>query len=689
MSAFVSLAEIAVRDEALADGVAGYAWVVDGTTVGEAVALSSLAGIAVKDAALAETVAGYSWLADDITEDERWALIFMDGIAVTDLALAKAVAAYSWLADDITEDERRGLSNLNGIAANDLGLAETAAAYAWVADDIAGDELWALGYIGSIGEKDLELAQIVAAYPWVADDMTSVERWTLSYLNGIAAEDPALANVVTSYSWVADDIAEYERWALLRLNALAEKDLALADVVAHYPWVTDDMTWAKYWTLRYMDEIALADLALATAIAGYSWVAHDLTEAEQRAIRALAQIHGLDPTIARTVAGLAWVVDDMTSIEQRAVESLYRAAASDRAYAQTIIGLAWMVDDITEAEIRALDSLNAATPETARQLLEMASPPEELADDPSQWDIELLAALARLDQETFADLADVPWFNDGLNGEERALLTVLPFMRRASPHIYNDLVHSRHTLSLTVSLPLAGEVDVWVFVDIPLSPEVDPAAAIADTARIAEGLLGVPFPNNEIILIVTPPASVYIDLAAYYGSFMVLWRARGGTEVPFIPHETAHYYFTGGLGPTWLVEGGAEFIEAYTRDRLGIESLEERKPRTSRRVGGDCLSQGMRNIREFNERVRESDSRLGCNYSLGEFFLTNLFEMLGEEAFGAAIGDLYLLSRSERRRVTEEEIYQAFLEHTPAKRIRGFRYLYERWHGGSFLDEQD
>ena len=75
--------------------------------------------------------------------------------------------------------------------------------------------------------------------------------------------------------------------------------------------------------------------------------------------------------------------------------------------------------------------------------------------------------------------------------------------------------------------------------------------------------------------------------------------------MPYIPHETAHYFFTGGLGPTWLVEGGAEFIEAYTRDQLGIESLEDRKPKTSRRVGGDCISQRMGNIRELNERLRQ------------------------------------------------------------------------------------
>ena len=632
--------------------VAGYGWIVDGTAEVEAVALSSLAGIAVKDAALAETVAGYSWVADDITEDERWALLRLDALA----------------------------------------------------------------------EKDLALADVVAHYPWVTDDMTWAKYWTLRYMDEIALADLALANALAGYSWISDDLTEAEQRAIRALAQIQGLDPTVARTVAGLAWVVDDITGDEPWVLSTLNAIAGKDLTLAIALAGYSWVADDLTEAEQRAIRALAQIQGLDPTVARTVAGLAWVVDGITEIERQTTEAFHRAtsvdpayaqiiaslpwagdditevelyaidtlhgvASKDHAFAQTVISLPWVIDDITEVEYRALHGLNANTPDTARQFLEMASPPEALADDPSQWDIELLAALVRLDQETFDDLADVPWFNDGLNGEERALLTVLPFMRRASTHIYNDLVHSRHTLSLTVSLPLAGEVDVWVFVDIPLSPELDPAGAIADTARIAEGLLGVPFPNNEIILIVTPPASVYIDLAAYYGRFMVLWRARGATEVPFIPHETAHYYFSGGLGPTWLVEGGAEFIEAYTRDRLGIQSLEERRRIASLRAGTDCVSDGIHNIRQLNERMRETGVRLPCNYRLGEFFLHNLFEILGEEAFGSALGELYLLSRSERRRVTEEEIYQAFREHTPAKQIRRFQYLYKRWHDGAFLDE--
>ena len=152
-------------------------------------------------------------------------------------------------------------------------------------------------------------------------------------------------------------------------------------------------------------------------------------------------------------------------------------------------------------------------------------------------------------------------------------------------------------------------------------------------------------------------------------------------------HEVAHYYFTGGIGPPWLVEGGAEFMFSYIGVQAGVMSLEEQQRTHRDWVQAGCFDRGMQNIEELNERQRQSDSLIHCNYNLGGFFLLKLFETLGEEATGAAIRELYLLHTSEEREVTEEEIYQAFLKHTPAERLGQFRHLYQRWHGGDFLDE--
>ncbi len=73
-----------------------------------------------------------------------------------------------------------------------------------------------------------------------------------------------------------------------------------------------------------------------------------------------------------------------------------------------------------------------------------------------------------------------------------------------------------------------------------------------------------------------------------------------------------------------------------------------------------------------------------CNYSYGEFFFINLYETIGHDPFRAAFGDLYLLSLDEGRPVTEDEIYQAFLQHTPAASVGAFQSVYSDLHGGDF-----
>ena len=356
-----------------------------------------------------------------------------------------------------------------------------------------------------------------------------------------------------------------------------------------------------------------------------------------------------------------------------------------------------MVDDITEAELRALDGLNAATPETARLLLDMARPPAGLVDDPSQWDIQLLGTLAGLGQDTLEELAEVPWFAYGVDDEEEALLQALPSIRHASRSLYDDLLHTWHTQSATISLPLAGVVDLWVFQPKAFPPGENVVEILEGAVRITEGFIGAPFPTTQVILlvpIVGPETDHGIGGGLHWGRFITVARherlpspitaMRGA-----IYHEVAHYYFGGGIGPPWLVEGGAEFMFSYTSVQAGVMSPEEQELTHLNWVEAGCLNQGMRNIQELNERQRASDSYIHCNYNLGGFFLLKMFETLGEEAMGGAIRELYLLSTSERRPVTEEEIYQTLLKHTPAHRQGRFRIMYRRWHGGSFADEPD
>ena len=169
--------------------------------------------------------------------------------------------------------------------------------------------------------------------------------------------------------------------------------------------------------LRDLRSIPTRNLALANTFAGYSWVADGLAPHESVALNYLS---------------------DMASVVQR-----YELA-------ELLSGLPWVADDMTKDERSALGHLSGIFPvEPAWRVLEMVRPTGELADDPEQWDIPLLVALAALadylPQDTFYELLRIPWVADGLDDGERALSTVLGRLHLVSPSLYDDLVQSHHT----------------------------------------------------------------------------------------------------------------------------------------------------------------------------------------------------------------------------------------------------
>ena len=132
----------------------------------------------------------------------------------------------------------------------------------------------------------------------------------------------------------------------------------------------------------------------------------------------------------------------------------------------------------------------------------------------------------------------------------------------------------------------------------------------------------------------------------------------------------------------------------YTNDRVGLKSLEDQKPAALRRLEENCFSQGIRNLHQLNARQsRDPDYQTTCHYSLGAYFLLDLYEAWGEEALSAAMRELYLKLRDEGRPATEEEfqqveevIYQILLSNTPPGREDAFLEVYRQLHGGPYAD---
>ena len=107
----------------------------------------------------------------------------------------------------------------------------------------------------------------------------------------------------------------------------------------------------------------------------------------------------------------------------------------------------------------------------------------------------------------------------------------------------------------------------------------------------------------------------------------------------------AHHYYL--YGPQWLVEGAAQFLEAYTRDLVGAESIEKRIEYLD--TSGGC------DRNNIQEHIDDYGGRY-CNYALGERFILAMYETIGREAVSEALRTLH----EQTGYLNEHIIYYAF-----------------------------
>ena len=301
---------------------------------------------------------------------------------------------------------------------------------------------------------------------------------------------------------------------------------------------------------------------------------HLITEREEAAetLRSLNDIAARSLELTRVVSGLPWITDDMTAYESGALRYLAGIAKTDLELAINAAGSPWVTDGIVSHESFALNDLVFMAdwnPEFARYALGFSTDAPVRARD-----VYLISDLYRLHgvrTEQIEHLIGQPWFTDGLDPEERAFIITL---NSPDPDWFYDLVETRFTQSATISLPLTGEVDLWAFRHTPFPSDEDLLVVMEQAVRGAERFMAVPFPMNDVIVL-------FLEESKYLGGFGALHVydhirvARSGDSLvtdATVYHEVAHYYFSVGIGPTWLVEGGADFMVSYIRDWLGLGS---------------------------------------------------------------------------------------------------------------------
>ena len=500
-------------------------------------------------------------------------------------------------------------------------------------------------------------------------------------------EELAAARLAEILPWFENPADDYDAVGLELLTDIWLRGADTGDTVARLPWLSDGVGITESLALRALRRIPIREVNMTTRVASLPWLTDEVTSDEQEALEALSRIAGIDFETAQSIADLAWFQDNITSTEKQALKGLRVIFRADPVLAKRIVDVPRFTDDITFFESISLHALG----EVARLNPELASHwGENALRGSGDLGFHVLLSIfdfVSLESDTLDRLMRQPWFADGLDDEETAFLTVLGPTVTNHTQEYDDLLENRFTQASTVSLPLAGEVNIWVFQSTPFPPDDEVLETIEDTVRITERFMTLPFPTTDIILLLGEDGS-------HLGSFMTLTRFEDGV-VLFVPHETAHYYF--GLlmkGPAWFSEGGAEFIEALVWDRKGVLSLDDRRSQLGGAFSscfGTLMVTNLWELDHFDGRT------LGCDYSMGEYFLLKIHETIGEEAMGAAMREMSVtLGESDSEALASglrtddgraEAIYRAFLNHAPADTREELRELYRTLHGGPFLEE--
>ena len=503
----------------------------------------------------------------------------------------------------------------------------------------------------------------------------------------LAPSEPALQMVLVRHPWLACHV---------------------------YPWLQDGVSGHDFQSLESLMTLADLDESFAMQVASYAWFVDSIDydrEAEWGVIRDLIKIARLSPELLAHVRQLSWMnADHMPDAAWPAFLSLERLASTSVELAISVTTSPWLRDGVSDMESVAIGSLNRLAKRDlnlARKILDSTLTPSVRAID-----MYFLNRIERVYEEPhlFHVMTSQPWYKDGLDANERAFIAGIPFFvleeyfERPDPSYYQ---------SKTISLPLTGEVTVWAFDYRPLPPGENVVEMVTEAARELEGFMGVALPNNSIKVYFTDYEHSYLGNRAWVSPltneiginrhFYPRLDRHDSGDRRMVYHETSHLYFNemgpyypvDQLGPNWLDEGGANFMDAYIDAQLGFQSLEDRLHvvETSAREG--CQKHGFANILDLTKPEKPGDEEwwLPCMYILGEFMVLNLYYAMGERALGAALGEMYWTGHFIRpfpllhsgAYPSDHQAYQAFLKHAPPDRKDAVREVYRRIHGGPYI----
>ncbi|MCY4575376.1 MAG: hypothetical protein OXC55_02020 [Chloroflexi bacterium] len=720
----------AIRATADADAefgaeLAAYGWLPDGATTDEADALETLGEI-VAPGFINQTATGIGAMRLDRSDGGA-----LPSISPGRLEFALSLSQFSWMQDDVTSPESEFIANLSEftetVGSHHAGAVNTIASYDWIQDEVTTEEIAGFQLLSNSLEYLLperpDALDTVLAYEWLRDDIRVEEFDSIRALGRVikqyGADTDEFIGALVARPWLRDGVQENEDRLLdeynIHLSYERVPNTFVPSRLATYPWLDDGIADIELMfidsAMNFYREFSPIAPETANAIIQNSGLDPDSLEDVMYAFWNFRRVFDVsdsvyDGDLTSDIARLPWLFDGLEGVEgwwlYEYAWLLRELDGENEELARSLLARPWARDGISAHEREWTHQYRRLLEETNEKNREDALKFADLAWFQEQIGFLAAGVMGRLASAAFHNesvVLEEDWPADGISESDLVLLIALLDAQARSEHQYRDLLEQNHIAQRTVTLPLAGDVELYVVRHTEF-PDDDPTLNLMEQIMVQlEEFIGVPYPRNPSITLIIEPSTragetPQFGVAYAHLSHVLISAPRHNPGFHLaIFHEMSHMYWGGYTrAPVWWNEGAAGFLPDIARDALGHETLEERHNQLLWDTRNDCWHRGVANISEYyhlqETQPLVAQDRGVCVYAFGELFLMEMYLLLGRDATSAAMRQLYLDAQDSHwfDEVTDQRIYDAFRANTPDEKFDDFRKLFLRLHGGSRVD---
>ena len=413
------------------------------------------------------------------------------------------------------------------------------------------------------------------------------------------ASDPDYPAIITSLYWVADGLTLLEQDAVAQL----ERIFAVSEPYLRYR-IQHPTDWSVRNQPSQLDVLRWKRLARLTE---KPWYRDGLNPTEQSLFDEWGTRPSDVPDLAELVLQEHWIKDGVDNEEVDIVQSLIEIGTYER---------------------QRLDRTKPGTDEATIAYYVLQMP---FLDSIESFDwpaVRSLRTINLLDRNSLHTIVAHYAQQGGITNYHAKIIPVLAHIVVNKPEFLNTMLDPASVLveERSIVLPHTGPVTLAVIRTRP--GDAATMGHLEDAVRFSERFIKRPFPTKYIALHVTEAVEPFGGL--FLGSHIGIREAFDDRNHDWNPglrgvihHEVSHYYWH--QGPSWLVEGGANFFGIHagaTGSGAGLKDLAHK-----------CRNTSVRDVTS-----KRSDE---CRIHFGAELFFNLYHSLGEGEFLRGLWRLY------------------------------------------------